>query len=865
MRAAVSLTILAATAAPVAAQLAAASQRPERPTERGAAALAELVASLPVTARVLMIGAHPDDEDTRFISWISRGHQVETAYLSLTRGDGGQNLIGNELSEALGAIRTEELLAARRVDGAAQYFARAYDFGFSKDSAEAFRHWPRDTVLGDMVRVVRAFKPHVIVSVFSGTARDGHGQHQVAGLLSRVVYDAAADTLAFPRVRFGAPWTPLKLYRATFFDPTSGTFTYDAGGYLPLWGRGLAEIAGESRSQHRSQAFGTLQRRGAMPASIRREASRVNASVDPKVEQSLFDGVDTTFARYAAGACAYPRERLDAVRAGIAAVSAVPDVRDPAAFVAPLVQLKQQLRRTIEGGATARASARCGDAASDATRMLDALDARVDRALMLASGVQLEAQVVREVAPVGSSVEVKVQAFNRGREAVDVAVGDQRATVAPDSAPTMNTTVRAAASTVAYWLERPRTADWFDVRSTAGLPDSIGWAGVDAERARGSVRVPVTITIRGTPLTVWKDVVFRQVDAAKGDLSRPLVFAPALSVTLDQSNGFVRARARMQRDVRVTVRSADPAARAATIRLTLPAGVTADSATRKVQLPAYDAVRTVTFTLTGTLPAGQHKIAAVVESNGAAFTAGYQLIDYEHIRPIRLYHDAALTFEAIDVTLPAEAHVAYVQGVGDNSAPVLRQLGVRVTMLDPAAIPTTNLAQFSAIVVGPRAYESSDALVANNALLLEYVERGGTMVVQYGQGEMARPGIMPYPVTIARDRITDEASPMTIVDSTARVLGAPNSISLRDFDGWVQDRSLYTPRAFDARYAAPLASHDPGEADLRGLLLTAAYGKGTYVYTTLAFFRQLPNGVPGAARLFVNLLDAKPAPSRVTP
>ncbi|MEO8945579.1 MAG: PIG-L family deacetylase, partial [Gemmatimonadaceae bacterium] len=265
-----------------------------RAQERGIVAIAEAKAAAGVHNRVLVIGAHPDDEDTQLIAWLARGHRAETAYLSLTRGDGGQNLIGNELGEALGIIRTQELLAARRIDGAHQYFTRAYDFGFSKTAAESFSHWPRDSVLEDMVKVVRAFRPQIIVSVFSGTPRDGHGQHQVAGILSRVVYDAAADTVRFPARKFGAPWTVLKFYRGARFSREDGTISMNVGEYDPILGLTYAEIAAESRSQHKSQGFGNVPRKGVVIDYLRREESRVNASTPAKSERSIFDGIDTT-------------------------------------------------------------------------------------------------------------------------------------------------------------------------------------------------------------------------------------------------------------------------------------------------------------------------------------------------------------------------------------------------------------------------------------------------------------------------------------------------------------------------------------------------------------------------------------------
>jgi len=362
-------------------------------------------------------------------------------------------------------------------------------------------------------------------------------------------------------------------------------------------------------------------------------------------------------------------------------------------------------------------------------------------------------------------------------------------------------------------------------------------------------------------------VVYRYADPIRGDVSRPLAFVPELSVTLDRAVEYAPARTPLVRQVRVQVRSAATSSRDVRVSLQLPRGLRVDSTGRSLTLPEYGSVRSATFTVRGELPAGRHTITAVAESNGRRFTSGYAAIEYDHIRPQRLYRDASVAIEAVDLKVAPDAVIAYIQGVGDNSAPMLQQLGLRVTTLNPADIPKTDLSRFNAIVVGTRAYESNDALVANNPALLEYVKQGGTMVVQYGQYEMTRPGMMPYAITLGRpaDRVTDEASPVRILDPKARVLTYPNAITESDFAGWIQDRSLYMPRTHAGEYVGAVATNDPGESPNDGGILVAKYGAGTYVYTTLAFFRQLPNGVPGAARLFVNLLAAKGPEKAVVP
>ena len=837
--------------------------------ERGATALGEAVAALGVSARVLMIGAHPDDEDTRLITWLARGRHVETAYLSLTRGDGGQNLIGNELGEALGAIRTEELLAARRIDGARQYFTRAYDFGYSKNADEAYRHWPKDSLLGDVVGVVREFRPHIIVAVFSGTARDGHGQHTVSGLVAREAYRVAGDSVRFPRDAFGAPWTVLKLYRGSYYADTAKSVTFNVGEYDPLLGRSYSEIAAESRSQHKSQAFGSLPRKGAQMSFAEREASRVPAPADPKAERSMFDGIDTTLARVRASLCPAGRVALDSVMAIVSRVKQDVDLAEPSPIVAPLASAYRLTEATGCGqiviSERCTGWAACGAGDPDASATVSVLQNRLRRALLLASGVAVEATVPREIIARGDSVPLTVTIYNRGRAPVRVIRGGTAPRpIAPDSAFSDTTMLRYEGASFEsregeklemmqpLWLFAGRVGDMFRIAWQPRSAPRLGTRTVAVEISR--VRIPIDVPI-----------VHRFADPVEGEVTRPLAFAPAVSVTLDRMVEYAPARTALVRQLRVQLRSAATSPRNVRVSLKLPAGLRVDSASRTVSLPEHGSIRSVTFTLRGQLPPGRHTIAAVAESGGETFATGYTLIDYDHIRPLRLYRDAKVEVEAVDVKLPPDAVVAYIQGVGDNSAPMLQQLGVRTTLLDPEAIPSTDLSRYTAIVVGTRAYEASDALFTNNAALLDYVRKGGTMVVQYGQTEMLSPGIMPYPITLSRpaDRVTDEGSAVRVLDPKARLLNWPNEVTARDFEGWVQDRSLYMPRTFDPRFTPLLATNDPGEPENRGALLVAPYGSGSYVYTTLAFFRQLPAGVPGAARLFVNLLAARGAVGRV--
>jgi LmbE family N-acetylglucosaminyl deacetylase len=730
-----------------------------------------VIQNAPERMRVLWIAAHPDDEDTQLIAWLARGRRVETAYLSLTRGDGGQNLIGNELGEALGVIRTEELLAARRIDGAHQYFARGYDFGFSKTADETRKHWPQDSLLNDVVTVIRAFRPHIVITTFSGTPRDGHGQHQISAIVARQAYNLAADTVRFPVRTFGAPWTPLKFYRLARFSPQDRTIAINVGEYDPYLGMSYQEIAADSRSQHKSQGEGTLRRKGVVWDYLTREDSRVPAPA-PKDETSIFAGLDTT--------------KL-------------------------LVQ-----------------------------------DGRVTPP-QLPSPIAVEAVADRRALAVGDSARITMTVYNRGRVPVVISpVEFQRVTVAPDSSYRWTEWLVGKEITQPWWLAQPRNGDLFTPKIDGISED---------ERERRSWAHVTVQPVGGAQMEIASPIVFHYVDRVRGDVQQPLIVAPGISITLEQALAMARANGPFNQLVRTTLRSAMSDTVPVTVTLTLPRGLSADSLSRTVTM-APGSVRTLAFRVRGKLSRGSHVITATASAKGQAFRAGYVPIDYPHIEPQRIYRPSMLAINAVDVVLPARLNVAYIPGVGDNVAPVLQQLGVPLTIIDPDDIPQTDLGRFTAIVVGPRAYQASASLQSNNDYLLAYVRNGGRMVVQYGQGEMQRPGIMPYAITLKQpaERVTDENAPVTFTDPKSPLLNAPNKITQEDFRDWVQERATYMPSTFDSHYRTMLAMNDPGEQPNRAAILAAAYGRGTYIYVPLALFRQLPAGVPGAARIFANLL-----------
>ena len=733
------------------------------------------VQNAPERMRVLWIAAHPDDEDTQLIAWLARGRRVETAYLSLTRGDGGQTLIGNELGEALGVIRTEELLAARRIDGAHQYFARGYDFGFSKTADETRTHWPQDSLLNDVMTVMRAFRPHIVITTFSGTPRDGHGHHQVSAILAREAYNLAADTVRFPVKAFGKAWTPLKFYRLALFSPQDRTIAINVGEYDPYLGLSYQEIAADSRSQHKSQGQGTVRRKGVVWDYLTREDSRVPAP-PAKEEKSIFAGLDTTKLLVQEGRIAQPE---------------------------------------------------------------------------LPPTIALEAVADRQTVALGDSAKVAMAIYNRGRVPIrvpEVKFGDIADTrmVLPDSTFKWTEWYHGTEITQPWWLAQPRSGDLFTPRITGVSED---------KRERKDWAHVWTGPVGGPVMEVATPIVYHYVDRVRGDLQRPLIVAPGISITLDQATEMVRANTPSNQVIKATLRSALSDLSPVTVTLSLPRGLSADSAARTIVM-APGATRTLSFKVKGSLPRGAHQITATASAKGRSYQMGYVPIEYPHINPQRIYRPSAISVNAVNVALPARLNVAYVPGVGDNVAPVLQQLGVPLTIVDADDLPQTDLSRFTAIVVGPRAYQSSQSLQDNNEYLLSYVRNGGRLVVQYGQGEMQRPGIMPYPITLQQraERVTDENAPVTFTDPQSPLLNAPNKITQDDFKGWVQERATYMPSTFDSRYRSMLAMNDPGEQPNRAAILAAPYGRGTYIYLPLALFRQLPAGVAGGARIFANLL-----------
>ncbi len=767
------------------------------PSTGGAAGVAQARRMLGHTKRVLMIAAHPDDEDTELLTYLVRREGAVAAYLSLTRGEGGQNLIGPELGEALGLIRSEELLAARGLDGARQYFTRAFDFGYSKTLAETGTFWPKDSVLKDVVRVVRRFRPQIIVAIFSGTPRDGHGQHQMAGWAAIEAFGAAGDPTRFPELEHEGlqAWEPLKLYRSARFDTTGSALVVEGGALDPEVGQSVRQIAMRGRSLHRSQDMGMLQELGPSPIRLALVTDRTTAG--PR----LFAGVDTAAPR--AGTI----EAADlAPFAAAAALGSAGVVVDAIADESRLVAGQSvQLRLSIWNAGAGPVRVRPGLEAPPGWRPI---------------GACLGAEQVVEAGAVSHCP-------------VTLSVGLEAQPTAP------------------YFLRVPRTGAmyrWTGPASGFGEP-------FDPPELVG--RFDLTLAA-GTAVTVRREVFHRLRDQAIGEVRRALGVVLRVDVRATPAVEVWPVGRKGHRVVSVALRHAGRDSTAGTVSLDLPPGW-ASVAPQSFRLVRADERRVYNFLVAAppSLGSGDLVIRAFArDQQGRRYDAGMVIVTYPHIRSRAFQVPASITIRPTSLAPPSNPLIGYVRGAADRVPEALQSAGIAVELLDASALERSDLARFHTIVVGSRAYETDPALVENNGRLLDYVRQGGHLIVQYQQHPFFAGGFAPYPMTVApqHDRVTDERAPIRILEPNDPIFAGPNRIDAADWNDWVQERGLYFARTWDARFRPLIETNDPGEAPLRGGLLLAQFGKGTYLYSGLAFFRQLPAGVPGAFRLFLNLM-----------
>jgi LmbE family N-acetylglucosaminyl deacetylase len=803
----------------------ASAEPPLRPVQPNAAQLERLLDRLLVVGNVLYVAAHPDDENTRLLAFLSDGMLLRTGYLSVTRGDGGQNLIGPELGPELGLIRTQELLAARAMDGAEQLFTRARDFGFSKTPEESLAIWGHDAVLADVVLAIRRFRPDVVMTRFPTNWTDTHGQHTASARLAVEALERAADPAYMPDAEHRR-WGPWRAKRVVWNQTAGWGATeqelaafprIDAGAYDPWLGLSYGELAADSRSNHKSQGFGAARRRAPLPEFFKLLGGE-------PMHTSPFDGVVLDWTRVKG------TERLvtELRRARAAFRAATPEAALPA-----LLAARAELYRLPENPWKAQKLA------------------EVDQAILACAGLFAEVVAEKPTTSPGSSVKVTVTAQLRRPATVtltDVHVAGRLVKV--DRALEVGRPVELPETVAVPMDARPSNPAWLELAPTAGLYPVAdpALAGIPEEPA--PLQAELAFRFGDQSVVVRRPVAFKWVDPVLGERYRRLEVLPA--VTVNPQEGLLLFPDAAARELKVTVRSVVGAS--GTLALEVPSGFTFTPKEVPLTLGAAGEV-TVAFLVQPPKEAATGTLRAVATVGGKRFTRGLRRIEYAHI-PIQTWLPVAeVKLTRVDV-LHARHRIGYVSGPGDEVPGALRQVGYEVVPLSLAELREQPLGRFESIVFGVRAFNVEPGLAALHDKLMAYVEAGGTVVVQYNTTSWPSSGapmLGPFPFAVGHDRVTDEGAAVTVAPHS--VLSKPNPIGPGDWAAWVQERGLYFAETWDPRYAVPLSMHDPGEQPLRGSLLIAKVGKGVFIYTGLSFFRQLPAGVPGAFRLFANLVD----------
>jgi LmbE family N-acetylglucosaminyl deacetylase len=808
----------------------------------GSAQARQSLDRLNVVGSVLMIAAHPDDENTALLAYLARGRKVRTGYLSLTRGEGGQNLIGAEQGDELGIIRTQELLAARRIDGAEQFFTRAIDFGFTKTPQECFEKWGHDKILSDVVWVIRRFRPDVVILRFSGTPRDGHGQHQASAILGREAYSAAADPKRFPeQLQWVQPWQAKRL----MWNP--GAFTkeqreevekmpnrilVDPGDYDPVLGHSYAEIAGMSRSMHRSQGMGAAERKGSAKDYLITQSG-------PVATRDIFDGIDLSWNRIPGGA---------PVGQAMAEAAKTFDPENPDRTVPLLLKAEKSLATLHDP-------------------LVALKQHELSEAIVLCTGLWLDAASDKFAVTPGGSLKFDTTALSRDHLAVQVksvdiegispaTTKDKFGGVLPFNEPqvyALTTTIpEHQPLTQPYWLAEPKQGD------TYTIPNQLD---VGLAENPPLFEAHFHLRIESEDVEVVRPVAYRYIERAQGELTRPVVVEPPVALQWSQSAILFPNGSAKTIDLRV---QANVPKATGKVQIKTPPGWRISTGTGDFHLTAPGEQSEVSFELTPPASDAQGPLAATAQDGDQTVTTSMETINYPHIPPQVLFPPATAKLVRADVRLLAK-NIGYVMGAGDEMPQALQQMGADVMLLSADDLAGGNLSRFDAIVTGVRAYNVRADLRANQGRLLDYVKNGGTLVVQYNVADGRNPfggetslldNIGPYPITTGSDRVTVEEAPVQFLVPASPLLHQPNDITARDFEGWIQERGLYFASKWDAHYQPLFETHDPTEKPQTGVTLYTRYGKGAYVFTAFSWFRELPAGVPGAFRIFANLLSA---------
>ena len=781
-----------------------------------AAEIRQGLESLNVTGSVLYLAAHPDDENTRLLAYLAKEKKVRTGYLSLTRGDGGQNLIGTEQGELLGLIRTQELLAARHMDGAEQFFTRANDFGFSKNSDESLKIWNKEQILSDVVWVIRQFRPDVIITRFPPDARAGHGHHAASAILAKEAFYAAADPKRFPeQLKYVKTWQAKRIFWNTFnFGGTNTTaddqLKLDVGVYNPLLGKSYGEIAAESRSNHRSQGFGSARQRGASTEFFSFTAGET-------AKKDLFEGINNTLSR---------DKGLAKAQQLIDEINTTYNAANPALSITKLLQLKSIVKN------------------------LPFKHQLLDELILACAGLWLETSAPESAYAVSDSIPVTINAISRVKAGFPLKITIRElktginAVLVPDEMVSLNRKIAASqiGVTQPYWLEKKHPIGSYVI-------DSLNFLGMPV--AAAPIGGTFRISFGDQFVDVVRPLVYKSTDPVRGEIYEPLVVAPPVTATMAEK-AFVFNN-NTAKKINVQLHSFKNNA-AGVLTPKVPEGWKVSPEQIDFSLIKGEE-RNIEFTVTPAGKISSGEFSFVVTVGGKPYHQGLKVLSYEHIPTQTLFPFAEAKVEKIDLKFGGKK-IGYIAGAGDLIPESLVQIGYTVTRLSEKQVINGDLSEFDAIITGVRLYNINEQIAAMQPKLMDYVKNGGVLLVQYNVNSPLKiQELGPYPFKLTRDRTTEEDAKVNFLAPNHPALNFPNKITDQDFEGWIQERGLYFARDIDTHYTPILQMHDTGEENNNGSLLVADYGKGKFVYTSLAFFRELPAGVPGAYRLFVNLIS----------
>lgn len=789
----------------------------------------QMLEKLNTIGSVLYIAAHPDDENTQLISYFANGLHLRTGYLSATRGDGGQNLIGTEIKESLGVIRTQELLAARAIDGGEQFFSRAVDFGYSKHPDETFNKWEKEKVLEDFVWVIRKFKPDVIVTRFNTSPGTTHGHHTASAILAKEAFALSNDSSAFPDQLASVDlWEVKKIFwnaSTWFYRRTNQEFNpdefvkLDVGAYNTYLGKSYTEISALSRSMHKSQGFGRVGSRGSEYEYLKQWEGEESVEV--------FDGIETSWSRIKGG---------EQVQYHLEQAFLRFDPKEPELIVPDLLMARKEINQI----------------ANDHWRKIKLRE--VEEIILAVTGTFLQfTSEQSEYAP-GDSITISFEAINRSNADIKLSgVSFSRWSdnyiyqidLANNQTTSFNYSLNFSKRTPIsqpYWLQESSTEGMYDVRD----PEIIGFP-----ENSPLIVGKVSLKIEDQFINYNIPVIYKRSDRVKGEVIAPISITPPIMVNLDKNALIYSSDEPKEVSVVLIAGSSDQAGQ---VSLDVPNGWKCIPELQDFSIMQKGGEETYTFMLYPPKEAEVSIISAKAIVGDQTFVLGKEIIEYDHFPKQIRFPKAATKVVKLDLKKKG-SRVGYIMGAGDKVPSALEQMGYNVSFLGKDKVTSANMKQFDAVIVGIRAFNTLDWLSYRNEELFAYAEKGGTVIVQYNTSGVVTDELAPYPLKISRDRVSVEDAEVRFLVKKHEVLNRPNKITNQDFEDWVQERGLYFPNEWDEKFEAVISASDPGETPKDGSLLIAEHGEGYYIYTGLSFFRELPAGVPGAFRLMANLIS----------